>query len=43
MTPTGSSPSNKEVTGYSIIEADSIEDAEEMLKGHPHLAWAAGL
>ncbi len=42
VTPTGSSPSNKEVTGYSILEADSIEAAEELLKGHPHLAWAAG-
>ena len=32
-----SSPSDKEVTGYSILQADSIEAAQALLKGHPHL------
>lgn len=26
------------VTGYSIIEADSLEDAIALTEGHPHLA-----
>ena len=39
LTPKGSSVSNKEVTGYSILEAESMEKAKEMLKGHPHLNW----
>lgn len=34
--------STKEVTGYSIIQADDMEGAKSLLKGHPHLAWAGG-
>jgi hypothetical protein len=38
----GASPSGKGVTGYSILQTESMEDAQEMLMGHPHLQWAAG-
>lgn len=37
--PSGSSPSKSGVAGYSILQADDIAEAEELLKGHPHLAW----
>jgi len=34
--------STKEVTGYSIIQAEDMEGAKALLKGHPHLAWTGG-
>ena len=34
-----SKESDKNVTGYSILGAENIEEAKELLKGHPHLAW----
>ena len=37
----GSSNSNKGVTGYSILQANSMEQAKELLQGHPHLGWNA--
>jgi len=36
------SPSTKEVVGYTILQANSMDDAVEMLKGHPHLDWVEG-
>ena len=42
LTKSGSSPSDKEVLGYSILQADDMEGAKALLKGHPHLEWAAG-
>ena len=30
--------STREVTGYSMIQAASMEDAVKLLDGHPHLA-----
>lgn len=38
----GVSASNKDLNGYSIIQAESMEAAVELLKGHPHLNWAEG-
>lgn len=38
----GNKPSTSDVIGYSILQAESMEEAVEMLKGHPHLQWAAG-
>ena len=38
----GSSPSNKNVVGYSVLQAENMEAAQALLKGHPHLEWAAG-
>ena len=42
VTRNGTSPSNKEVVGYSILQAENIAEAVEMLKGHPHLDWVEG-
>ena len=39
VTKSGTAPSDKEVIGYSILQAGSMEEAVEMLKGHPHLDW----
>ena len=42
LSPDGSSPSDREVTGYSILQADDMAGAEALLQGHPHLGWATG-
>ena len=42
ISPDGSTTdSNKEVAGYSIIQAENIESAQNLLKDHPHLAWTS--
>ena len=38
----GTVPSDKGVVGYSILQAESMKEAAEMLKEHPHLEWADG-
>ncbi|GAB3646077.1 hypothetical protein GCM10028791_05440 [Echinicola sediminis] len=40
--PNGSSSSDKEVAGYSILQAKDMEEAKALLKGHPHLGWGKG-
>ena len=42
MTMSGSSPSDKNVVGYSVLQAESMEEALAMLESHPHLGWAEG-
>lgn len=42
VTNDGTSPSTREVAGYSIIEAESKDAALELAKGHPHLAMPGG-
>ena len=43
VTPGGATaPSTREVTGYSIVEADSMDEAVAMAKIHPHLAMPGG-
>jgi hypothetical protein len=38
--PNGKSESsNKEVVGYSILEAGSMDEAKSLLTQHPHLMW----
>lgn len=37
----GSTPSKRNVVGYSILQAESMAKAKAMLKKHPHLNWAA--
>ena len=32
-----STGSSKQVSGYSILQAENMEDAKSLLKGHPHL------
>ena len=42
LTPGGSaSDSQKEVAGYSMIQAESYDQAIQLLNGHPHLANGA--
>ena len=36
-----SKPSDKNVSGYSILQAENMEQAKKLLQGHPHLAWNA--
>ena len=42
INPSGVSPSQKGVVGYSILQADEMSEAEDLLKGHPHLGWTDG-
>lgn len=37
ISPEGLSQSDSQVSGYSIIETESKEAANELLKNHPHL------
>lgn len=39
MDQSGSKPSEKQVCGYSILQAESMEAAMQLLEGHPHLGW----
>lgn len=42
LSPDGkSSNSKKNVAGYSILQAENMDEAKALLKGHPHLAWNA--
>ena len=34
------SQSSKNVTGYSIVQSESLEGAKAMFVGHPHLSWS---
>ncbi|MFN0030983.1 MAG: YciI family protein [Flavobacteriales bacterium] len=36
-----SSNSNKDVTGYSVLQANDMKEAISLLQGHPHLAYGA--
>ena len=38
----GTSPSTREVAGYSIIEADDLDAALALAKDHPHLNMPGG-
>lgn len=42
IAPSGTSPSQKGICGYSILQAEDISEAEDLLKEHPHLNWTAG-
>ena len=39
LTASGSSPSDRQVTGYSVLQAEDMESAKALLAGHPHLGW----
>jgi len=42
LSPDGkNSDSKKEVTGYSILQASNLNEATQLLQGHPHLGWNA--
>lgn len=36
-----SKSSDSRIIGYSILQADSMEEARDLLKDHPHLDWNA--
>ena len=38
----GKSPSEMNIVGYSIVQAENMEGAESLLEGHPHLGWNEG-
>ena len=42
MTRETNSPSESDVIGYSILEAESMDAAQALLADHPHLEWAPG-
>jgi hypothetical protein len=42
VAPDGTSPSTREVAGYSIIEAEDMDAALELANGHPHLNMPGG-
>ena len=42
LNPDGKSKnSSKNVSGYSILQAENMDEAKALLKGHPHLSWSA--
>ena len=42
LSPGGKSTnSDKNVVGYSILQAENLEEAKALLNGHPHLGWNA--
>ena len=42
ITKSGTTPSNRDVVFYSVLEAENMEAAQALLADHPHLEWAAG-
>ena len=42
VTTDGTSPSSREVAGYSILEADDLDSALELARNHPHLNMPGG-
>ena len=42
VAPGETAPSAREVSGYSIIEADDLDAAIELAKAHPHLNMPGG-
>ncbi len=42
LSKSGTSPSDKGVIGYSILQAEDMEGAKSLIIGHPHLEWAEG-
>jgi len=43
LRPDGSSENSvREVTGYSVLQAENMDEAKSLVEGHPHLAWTGG-
>ena len=42
VTKSGSSSSQGDVSGYSILQAEDMAAAKAMIEGHPHLEWTGG-
>jgi hypothetical protein len=41
LAQSGISPSTLNVSGYSILQAENMDEAKALLKDHPHTAWNA--
>ena len=41
LSPAGSSSSNLNIAGYSVLQAENMDEAKALLKAHPHLGWNA--
>jgi len=42
LSPDGKSRnSTMNIAGYSVLQAENMEEAKGLLKGHPHLGWNA--
>jgi len=39
LSPAGSSSSNLNIAGYSVLQAENMDEAKALLQGHPHLGW----
>ena len=42
LTESGSSPSDSNAIAYSVLQAENIEAAQALLKGHPHFRGGDG-
>lgn len=42
ITPAGEGKCTNNVSGFSIVKADTMEDAKKLFEGHPHLSWNDG-
>ncbi len=42
VSPAGTSPSERGVSGYTIIETDDLEAALDLARNHPHLNMPGG-
>lgn len=43
LSPDGSTEGSKrEVSGYSILQAENLDGIKALLKDHPHLSWNGG-
>jgi hypothetical protein len=38
----GNTASSSDVNGYSILQAENMDEAVSLLQNHPHLGWAEG-
>ena len=41
LTPNGSTASQAGVAGYSVLQAEDMNEAKSLLRNHPHLGWNA--
>lgn len=39
VTSAGTMPNQTTICGYSVLQANDMDGAVEMLKDHPHVAW----
>lgn len=39
MTESGFSDNVSNIVGYSVLQAESMDDAKKLLDGHPNLGW----